>query len=78
MDQLFNIIRIETSMDMGVGNRSKRWTRILAEDLMAGNVFDIDDHELTVMDIDENEMNKNSAIFTLKEIYERLKEIYPQ
>ena len=56
MKQDFNIIRIETSMDMGIGNRSKRWTRILAEDLMAGNVFDIDGQELTIMDIDENEM----------------------
>ena len=43
-------------MDMGIGNRSKRWTRIIAEDLEVGNVFDIDDHELTIMEIDENEM----------------------
>ena len=43
-------------MDMGIGNRSKRWTRIITEDLEAGNVFDIDDHELTIMEIDENEM----------------------
>ena len=43
-------------MDMGIGNRSKRWTRIIAEDLEAGNVFDIDGHELTIMEIDENEM----------------------
>lgn len=56
MEQLFNIIRIETSMDMGIGNRSKRWTRILAEDLEVGNVFDIDGQELTIMEIDENEM----------------------
>jgi hypothetical protein len=56
MKQDFNIIRIETSMDMGIGNRSKRWTRIITEDLEAGNVFDIDDHELTIMAIDENEM----------------------
>lgn len=56
MKQNFNIIRIETSMDMGIGNRRKRWTRILHEDLEAGNVFDIDDHELTIMNIDENEM----------------------
>ena len=43
-------------MDMGIGNRSKRWTRIIAEDLEVGNVFDIDDHELTIMEIDEKEM----------------------
>ena len=56
MKQDFNIIRIETSMDMGIGNRSKSWTRILAKDLEVGNGFDIDDHELTIMEIDENEM----------------------
>ena len=43
-------------MDMGIGNRSKRWTRIIAEDLEAGNVFDIDGHELTILEIDEKEM----------------------
>ena len=56
MKQDFNIIRIETSMDMGVGNRSKSWTRIIPEDLEAGNVFDIDGHELAITEIDENAM----------------------
>ena len=46
MEQLFNIIRIETPMDMGIGNRSRRWTRILAEDLEVGNVFDIEGQEV--------------------------------
>ena len=44
MKKYFNIVEIKTTMDMGFGNRSKRWTRIIAEDLEAGNVFDIDDH----------------------------------
>ena len=59
MEQLFNIIRIETSMDMGIGNRSKKWIRIAEEDLVAGNVFDIYGREMTIIDINENEMTFN-------------------
>ena len=59
MEQLFNIIRIETSMDMGVGNRRKQWTSIADDDLVAGNVFDIYGRELTIVDVNENEMTFN-------------------
>ena len=61
MKQYFNIIRIETSMDMGIGNRRKSWGLIDDDDLVPGNVFDIYDHELTVVSVDENEM-----VFTYK------------
>ena len=61
MKQYFNIIRIETSMDMGIGNRRKSWVLIDDDDLAPGNVFDIYDHELTVVSVDENEM-----VFTYK------------
>ena len=53
-------------MDMGIGNRSKRWTRILAEDLEVGNVFDIDGQELTIMEIDENEMKFHMAYLLVR------------
>ena len=59
MEQLFNIIRIETSMDMGIGNRRKQWTSIADDDLVAGNVFDIYGRELTIVDVNENEMTFN-------------------
>lgn len=56
MIQDFNIIQVETSMDMGIGNRRKSWERIAADDLAAGCVFDIHGNKLTVMSVDENEL----------------------
>ena len=56
MKQKFNIVRIETSMDMGIGNRSKSWERIDIDDLMAGNVFDVHGNRLDIVSVDENEM----------------------
>lgn len=56
MKQDFNIIKIVTSMDMGVGNRSKSWERIDSDDLLSGNVFDIHGIDLTVVSIDEKEL----------------------
>lgn len=56
MKQDFNIIRIETSMDMGIGNRRKDWTYIEAEELLPGGVYNVHDQSLTVVSIDENEM----------------------
>lgn len=44
MKQDFNIIRIETSMDMGIGNRRKDWTYIEAEELLPGGVYNVHDH----------------------------------
>lgn len=56
MKQSFNIIRVETSMDMGIGNRRKSWNRISDADLVAGKGFDINDCKLTIISIDEDEM----------------------
>ena len=58
MKQDFNIIRIETSMDMGIGNRRKDWTYIEAEELLPGGVYNVHDQSLTVVSIDENEMDR--------------------
>ena len=43
-------------MDMGVGNRSKSWERIDADDLAPGKVFDIHGDKLTVVSVDEEEL----------------------
>ena len=56
MKQTFNIVRIETSMDMGVGNRCKEWTSIAHEDLIAGRTIEVYGYGLTVVDINEDEM----------------------
>ena len=56
MKQCFNIIRIETSRDMSVGNRTRSWEFIDADNLTAGKVFDVHRQKLTVVSIDENEM----------------------
>lgn len=56
MKQDFNIIRVETSMDMGIGNRSKEWTYIKADELVPGNVFNVYDQDMKVVSIDETEM----------------------
>lgn len=44
-------------MDMGVGNRSKSWERIDADDLASGKVFDIHGNKLTVVSVDEEELS---------------------
>ena len=54
MKQHFNIIKIETSMDMGIGNRLKSWECIDCGDLIAGKIFEIHGTELSVLSIDEN------------------------
>ena len=56
MKQDFNIIRIETSMDMGIGNRSKGWQCIDEENIAPGDVFDVYDNDLTIESIDETKM----------------------
>ena len=56
MKQHFNIIKITTSMDMGIGDRRKSWEYIDGDDLNAGKVFEIHGYELTIVSIDENEM----------------------
>ena len=56
MKQHFNIIRIETSMDMGVGNRIKSWEHIDTDALVPGHTFIVFGRELTVESIDEDEM----------------------
>ena len=56
MKQDFNIIRIETSMDMGIGNRSKGWQCIDEENIASGDVFDVYDNDLTIVSIDEVKM----------------------
>lgn len=43
-------------MDMGVGNRSRRWTYIDCENLEAGDVYNIHGRELNIVSIDESEM----------------------
>ena len=58
MQYCFNIIKIETSMDMGIGNRRKSWIYIDADRLTPGEVFNIHDRDLTVVAIDENEMDR--------------------
>jgi len=56
MMQHFNIIRIETSMDAGLGNRIKSWESICADDLVPGYTFSVYGRELTIASIDEDEM----------------------
>lgn len=56
MKHYFNIVRIETSKDMSIGNRSKSWELIDADNITAGKVFDVHRQKLAVVAIDENEM----------------------
>ena len=56
MKQDFNIIRIETSMDMGIGNRRKDWTYLFDEELIPGSIYNIYGQDLKVVSIDEDEM----------------------
>ena len=56
MKQYFNIIKIETSMDSGVGNRIKSWEHVDTDVLVQGYTFTVYGRELTVASIDEDEM----------------------
>ena len=54
MKQHFNIIKIETSMDSGVGNRIKSWEHVDTDVLVQGYTFTVYGRELTVASIDES------------------------
>ena len=56
MKQYFNIVKIETSMDSGVGNRIKSWEHADADVLVQGYTFTVYGRVLTVASIDEDEM----------------------
>ena len=56
MNQQFNILKIETSCDSGVGNRMKFWECVSVDALVPGYTFSVYGRELTVMSIDEEEM----------------------
>lgn len=56
MKQDFNIIRITTSMDMGIGNRCKFWERIEADRLIPGESFTVYNNDLNVVSMNESEM----------------------
>ena len=56
MKQYFNIVKIETSMDSGVGNRIKSWEHIDTDVLAPGYTCTVYGRELTVASIDEDEM----------------------
>ena len=56
MGQVFNIIRIETSMDMGIGNRLRSWESIGTDELSAGKVFEIHGNKLNIVSIDDEEL----------------------
>ena len=56
MKQYFNIIKIETSIDSGVGNRIKSWEHVDTDILVQGYTFTVYGRELTVASIDEDEM----------------------
>ena len=56
MKQYFNIIKIETSTDSGVGGRIKSWEPVDTDVLVPGYTFTVFGRELTVASIDEDEM----------------------
>ena len=56
MKQYFNIVKIETSVDSGVGNRIKSWEHVDTDILVQGYTFTVYGRELTVASIDEDEM----------------------
>ena len=66
MNQQFNILKIETSCDLGVGNRIKFWERVSVDALVPGYTFSVYGRELTVMSIDEEEMVFSYRDRTLK------------
>ena len=56
MKQHFNIVKIETSVDSGVGNRIKSWEHFDSDLLVPGNTFTVYGRELTIVSIDEDVM----------------------
>ena len=56
MKQYFNIIKIETSIDSGVGNRIKYWEHVDADLLVPGHTFIVYGREMTVASIDDDNM----------------------
>lgn len=56
MKWCFNIVKIETSMDMGIGGRIPCWIRIDGDELAQGRVFEIFNAPLTVVSLDERSM----------------------
>lgn len=56
MKQHFNIIMIKTSMDSGVGNRTKSWEHIDADDLVPGAAFVIHGQEMNVLMVSDEEL----------------------
>lgn len=56
MSQYFNVIRIAASMDMGVGNRTREWTYVNADDIAPGDEYQAFGHPLTIRSIDQKEM----------------------
>ena len=56
MKQYFNIIKIETSIDSGVGNRIKLWEHVDTDLLVPGYTLTVYGRELTVASLDEDEM----------------------
>ena len=56
MYQQFNILKIETSSDSGVGNRIKFWECVSVDALVPGYTISVYGRELTVISIDEEEM----------------------
>lgn len=56
MEQLFYIFRIETSMDMGIGNRSAEFMYIDMKEAHAGGTFLVFDKELTINTLDDDKM----------------------
>ena len=56
MNQQFNILKIETSSDSGIGNRIKFWECVNIDALVPGYTFSAYGRVLTVMSIDDDEM----------------------
>ncbi|MBO5919924.1 MAG: hypothetical protein J6Q34_05480 [Bacteroidales bacterium] len=56
MKQHFNIVKIETSVDSGVGNRVKSWEHFDSDLLVPGHTFTVYGRELTIVSIDEDVM----------------------
>lgn len=56
MKQYFNIIKIETSIDSGVGNRNKYWEHVDTGLLVPGHTFIVYGREMTIASIDDDNM----------------------
>ncbi|MBR4160678.1 MAG: hypothetical protein IKT87_03250 [Bacteroidaceae bacterium] len=57
MKQYFIIIRIRTSMDMGIGNRCEDWAHIDIDELLPGKEFVIHECPLSILSVDEEWLN---------------------